>query len=291
MTRPRYRLGCPVWACPEWQGSLYKRGSNREQWLTQYSRVFMTVEGNSTFYGLPDSKTAIRWCRGTADGFRFALKFPRSVTHDAMLEGPLDELDPFLDLLGILEQHDRLGPSLLQLPPNFDGQRLSVLQRFLESLPSEFPVAVEVRHADYFDQGPIENKLHRLLKRLKIDQALFDSRPLFSEPPDDEIERVSQSRKPRSPLRTHRIGRHPMLRLVGRNRLEKVTPWLDSWAQVVAQWIHDGGEPYVFTHAPDDRYAPVMASMFHDALTQYIPDLPEMPTWLGRLQPMQLELF
>ena len=82
-----------------------------------------------------------------------------------------------------------------------------------------------------------------------------------------------------------------MLRLVGRNRLEKVTPWLDSWAQVVAQWIHVGGEPYVFTHAPDDRYAPVMASMFHDALTQYIPDLPEMPTWLGRRQPMQLELF
>ncbi|WP_417735153.1 hypothetical protein [Rosistilla oblonga] len=41
---PLYRLGCPLWACPDWQGSLYKPGAPAAQWLSQYSRVFRTVE-------------------------------------------------------------------------------------------------------------------------------------------------------------------------------------------------------------------------------------------------------
>jgi uncharacterized protein YecE (DUF72 family) len=73
-----YHLGCPVWACKQWQANLYTRRSDRDQWLDQYSQVFNTVEGNSTFYGLPDPKTVERWAHLTHDGFRFALKFPRT---------------------------------------------------------------------------------------------------------------------------------------------------------------------------------------------------------------------
>ncbi|MEM9410921.1 MAG: DUF72 domain-containing protein, partial [Planctomycetota bacterium] len=76
-----YRIGCPVWSCPQWRGSVYRPKSPRTNWLREYSEVFTTVEGNSTFYGLPKLETFQRWADETADHFRFVLKFPRSITH------------------------------------------------------------------------------------------------------------------------------------------------------------------------------------------------------------------
>lgn len=288
---PRYYLGCPVWACAEWQGSLFKRSAPRTQWLSQYSTVFNTVEGNSTFYGLPDPKTVERWCEHSCDNFRFALKFPKEITHDHQLVGATQRLDEFLELLGILDEHDRLGPSLLQLPPFFDGSKLPVLEQFLNAWPADIPVAVEVRHADYFDEGPVEKRFEKMLRKLKVDQALFDSRPLFSAPPEDDIEVASQKRKPKSPYRSRAVGRYPMLRLVGRNTLKQVQPWIDQWADIVSGWIEEGRTPYVFTHAPNDLYAPKMAEMFHKALQERLPVLQRLNDWPGRGEATQLEFF
>ncbi|MDG2220759.1 MAG: DUF72 domain-containing protein [Rubripirellula sp.] len=265
-------LGCPVWGCADWGGQVYPQKTPRSQWLQWYSRTFNTVEGNSTFYALPSIETTRRWASETANGFRFMLKFPRSISHDNELEGCQAETNTFVRCLEPLAESDRLGPTFLQLGPNFGPDRFEALSQYLTALPRGFQWAVEVRHLDWFDSGSHEGRLNELLRGLNIDKVLFDSRPLFATPPDDEIETRSQVRKPRTPIRQTTTGKHPVLRLVGRNRIELVNRFFDQWAPIVAKWIRDGLCPYVFTHAPDDRYAPSLARQFSSRLQQEFPN-------------------
>jgi uncharacterized protein YecE (DUF72 family) len=267
-TPPVYHLGCPVWACPGWVGSLFS-STDRRKWLGEYSSVFSTVEGNSTFYGLPSLDTVKRWGESVQSGFQFCLKFPRAISHEKRLVDCQAETDAFIELLEILDRTGSLGPSFLQLPPTLGASEFEALADYLQDLPATFPWSVEVRHEDYFDRGPHESTLNNLLKTLRIDRTLFDTRPLFSRPPTDEIERESQRRKPKSPHRTTVTGPRPMLRLVGRNQISEADPWVAEWAPVIAEWIQSGLKPFIFAHSPDDTFAPEFASADYSEL----PDL------------------
>ncbi len=279
-THPLF-LGCPVWACDHWRGSLYTPKAPRADWLKQYSSVFGTVEGNSTFYALPSLETAQRWADSVARGFQFSLKMPRSISHDKRLRDAEKELKAFLEVADILDVARCLGPSFLQLPPDFSPDSRSILEKFLRELPTYLPWALEVRHFDWYDAGPVERWLDDLLTELRIDKVLFDSRPLYSKPPADDIEKASQSRKPKTPIRQTVTGEHPFLRIVGRNNLDDVTPWIEEWAPVIAGWIAKGLTPFVFTHAPDDKFAPEFARRMHAAVKKLLPSLPEMSGWPG----------
>lgn len=121
-----------------------------------YSQVFDTVEVNTTFHALPTQSTVRTWYRKTPPGFKFALKFPRAITHDMLLEWPATEslTNQLLHLAGLLE--DKCGPLLLQLPPSFDRSTANrrALATYLEALPTdELQLAVELRHAAWADES------------------------------------------------------------------------------------------------------------------------------------------
>ena len=292
---PKYYLGCPVWSCEAWVGSLYRRKLPRKRWLEDYSAVFSTVEGNSTFYALPQASTVEHWCQVTQDGFRFSLKFPRAISHDQRLVSAEPMTGAFLELLQILQQHDRLGPSFLQLPPDFGPSEFENLVRYCESLPDEFPYAVEVRQFGYYDEGPNEQRLDGMLRENGIDKVLFDSRPLYSAPPTTETERVSQGRKPRTPLRKTTTGDRPFVRFIGRDETDRLKPWIEEWSQQTVEWIQAGKTPFIMTHAPDDTYAPEFARLFHEAVKRRLPETPLLAEWPGKAESQsqlrQLELF
>ncbi len=285
-----YYLGCPVWVCDAWVGSVYAHKS-RSKWLGDYSRAFNAVEGNSTFYALPKADLVRRWAGEAPDGFRFVLKFPKAVTHDRQLVGAEFETDEFLKLLAILHEADRLGPAMLQLPPFFGGTQLVQLEAFLKRLPREFSYACEVRHSDFFAEGAAEHTFDALLAEHGVDRVLFDSRPLFSAPPTNDFEVESHRRKPRVPARFVTTGTSPVVRLVGRDNVSLVEPWLDEWAGVVADWLARGITPYFFTHAPNNAYAPMLAVMFHAMLSERVPDLAPRPAWPGLMVAKQQTLF
>lgn len=259
------RIGCPVWSCPHWRGEVYRDKSPRKNWLAEYSRVFDSVEGNSTFYGIPQPDTFKRWGAETAESFRFALKFPRVVSHELQLIGAEKETAAFLDGVSILHEADRLGPSFLQLGPRFGPSRFAALKNYLNNLPQPFPYAVEVRHPDFFNE-PFESELNAMLTEMGIDRVIFDSRPLFSAPPSDEIEVAAQTRKPKLPVRIRATGCNPILRLIGRNDVATAQPWIDEWSETINDWALDGKTPYVFAHTPDDAFAPKMAKMLAEKL-------------------------
>ena len=286
-----YYLGCPGWADEGLVETFYST-TNRQRWIGQYSGVFNSVEANNTFYGLPKIETAKRWASSaSANGFQFVFKFPSSISHEKQLRNAGRETAEFLEVLNVFRAANRLGPAFLQLPPFFDGRQLGDLANYLNQLPREFQYSVETRHEDYFDQGPVEREFTQLLTELKIDRMLFDSRPLFSDPPTDKWETIAQQRKPQSPVRQTVTGTRPVLRLINRNDVPSVRPWMEQWAKIVAGWIAEGLTPYVFTHAPDNRFAPLAAEQFHSILTEQIPALPPLPPWPIHQMQQQQALF
>jgi uncharacterized protein YecE (DUF72 family) len=290
-----YRIGCPVWGCKTWTNEVYPIGAKPDEILSWYSQMFPTVEGNSTFYAMPPKTTFEKWRDQSASTFRFCFKFPKAISHDAKLVGIDELLATWLDRLNVLYEADRLGPTFLQLPPSFSFRYFEALASFLRRLPRDWPWAVEVRHMDWFDQAEKEEQLDTLLRDLRVDRVLFDSSPLNAQEASDEFEQASQQRKPKSPFRTTVTAKRPMLRLIGRNNAAEIAePWA-NWAEQIANWIQEGYEPWIFTHAPDDTYAPGLARLLHEMIRLKQPSLLSLPTLgnvPGFVPPIkQLDLF
>lgn len=285
----QYYLGCPVWSTAEWKGTVYAAKAPQKNWLKQYSRTFGTVEGNTTFYAIPALETFHRWSEQVEPGFRFALKLPRVITHDKSLKNAQVETDQFLQGLQILSESGCLGPTFLQFHERFGPSRFQDLEGYLRNLPKEFPFAVEVRDHAWF-QEPFAERLNGLLEELGMDRVIFDSRPLYSAPPTDEIEARAQGRKPRSPVRQHVTGSHPFLRFIGRNQVESVVPWIQQWTPIVATWIEQGKVPFIFMHTPHDKFAPDLAVIFHRQLAQHVSGMSEELAFPNRAR-QQLDLF
>jgi uncharacterized protein YecE (DUF72 family) len=136
--------------------------------LQRYARVLRGVEINSSFYRDHSRETYARWAAQTARAFRFAVKVPRAITHDARLRGARAPLEQFL--LGITGLGTRLGPLLIQLP----GSQLfepRVASTFFGLLRERFDGAVvcEPRHASWF-----ERTAERLLVRQRIGRVAAD---------------------------------------------------------------------------------------------------------------------
>jgi uncharacterized protein YecE (DUF72 family) len=140
-------LGTSGWSYADWEGTLYPEALPSASRLAEYVKHFATVEIDSTFYGTPRRSTVQNWREVSPDGFLFAAKFPKQITHDRNLIGAEAEAESFLHTMA--ELGDRLGPLLLQLPPSFDVEGMGVLEDFLERLPGSFRYAVEVRHRSW----------------------------------------------------------------------------------------------------------------------------------------------
>lgn len=293
MTIQHYYLGCPVWSNKAWVGELFAPNAKHGDFLTQYTSVFNTVEGNTTFYGMPTATTVARWKDDAPDTFHFCFKFPKAITHDKKLRGAEAETDLFLETLAPLGP--RLGPFLIQLPPFFGVKDMKVLESYLRALPTDYQYNVEVRHRDFYDDGTHEREVNELLRDLAVDRVHMDTRALRAAPADfsqDAIE--AQERKPNLPTRFYAVSDLPMVRYISHPDADENDPWLTEWADVVATWIDEGKTPYFFVHNPDDFYAPRIARRFHQLLAQRA-DVGTMPPWPAEIDnappPEQLSLF
>ena len=274
---PAYRLGCPVFGARSWVGPILPAGTPAGEQLAAYARLFSTVEGNGTFYGLPSAETVARWLEQTPPRFRFAFKVPRRISHDLALVGFERELAQLEALFRPLA--DRLGPWMLQLPPTAGRAALPRVERFLDRASDAFRWSVELRHPDWFDGGVHERDLHRALARRGAERVCLDPRALRAGPAEDASTRAARDKKPRVPPRFVGLGPTPVVRLIGRNDPDRCDAVCAEWAPVVARWIEEGRRPFVFCHAPDEHHAPALCRRFHDHLRRHAPRLPPLPEW------------
>jgi uncharacterized protein YecE (DUF72 family) len=140
-------IGTSGFSYKEWVGSFYPPGLAQAKWLGYYASRFAAVEIDSTFYRMPKVEMLDKWKRATPEGFAFAIKASRRITHNERLAVPSDATSYFLSVLPSLG--DRLGVVLFQLPPFFhcDERRLDA---FLSTLPAGVRFAVEFRHPSWF---------------------------------------------------------------------------------------------------------------------------------------------
>ncbi len=161
------RIGCAGWSIPAAHARLFGEGDSV---LARYATRFDAVEVNSSFYRPHRQATYARWAASVPPGFRFSVKLPKAITHEARLQGSGALLDRFADEVAGLGR--KLGGVLVQLPPGlvFDAR---VAATFFAMLRRRFeaPLACEPRHASWFGAAADNLWTRHRIARVAADPA------------------------------------------------------------------------------------------------------------------------
>lgn len=128
----KYWIGTSGWHYDDWRGRFYPERLPKDEWLRHYAREFQTAEINNSFYQLPRPETWRAWRDEVPDGFVFAVKAHRLITHQKKLKDGAGYLENFLEHARLLG--DRLGPVLFQLPGTWHAN-VERLAAFVDRLP------------------------------------------------------------------------------------------------------------------------------------------------------------
>jgi len=172
-------LGTSGWSYKEWIGPFYTEKD--KSLLKAYSKVFRTVEIDSTFYRYPSKGTVMGWTKYSPEGFIYTAKLPKLITHKKKLdinEGIEADLQKFIELMEPLYLSGKLGCILIQLPPKFD-YKPQQMEDFFKILPTHVKFAVEFR-----DPSWMREETWKLLEKYHVAYTIVDE-PLL--PPEVHI--------------------------------------------------------------------------------------------------------
>jgi uncharacterized protein YecE (DUF72 family) len=133
---------------PDWRGVVYPARLPQREWFGAYAQRFDTVELNNTFYRLPPVTTVEHWAAQAPPGFVYAMKLGAFGSHRMKLRDAASWLPNHLDRAERLG--DRLGPTLVQLPPRW-RRNAERLDEFLSVAPRSMRWAVELRDSSWLD--------------------------------------------------------------------------------------------------------------------------------------------
>lgn len=265
----KWYLGLPAWAFPGWKDRYMMDAPSR---LRSYASVFNTVEGNTTFYRVPDARTVDRW-RSAVESreFRFSFKLPRDVTHERRPDAA--SLQAFIDVLRALE--DYLAPFLVQFPATVGPQEIGAFDAVFGKLAERHRFVVEVRHPAFFEDPSL---LQPILDRFGAGRIVLDSRPLYrgdrSHP--DVVEALHV--KPDLPVIPDVHNGVTLIRLILHPDIVSNASYIEEWADRVADYLRAGVETYMMIHCPNNLHCPPLARDFHEALQRRLP-LADFPAW------------
>ena len=159
------RIGCAGWTLPV---AVQPQFGGEGRHLQRYATRLNASEINSSFHRPHSQATYARWAASVPDGFLFSVKLPKAITHEQRLAGSESLLDEFLGQVGGLGP--KFGCLLVQLPPSLGFEEAQAGQ-FLDALRHRHvgPVAIEPRHASWFDAG-----VEGWLAQRQVSRALAD---------------------------------------------------------------------------------------------------------------------
>jgi uncharacterized protein YecE (DUF72 family) len=163
------RIGTAGWSIPRAAACRFDSVGTH---LERYSRRLRCAEINSSFHRPHAATTYAKWRDSTPADFRFAVKMPRTITHELRLRDPREPFVTFLAQTdGLAEKR---GPILVQLPPSlsFDA---SVVSPFLDVVRKCYdgPMVCEPRHATWFS-----STVGSLLDRYGVSRVTADPPPV-----------------------------------------------------------------------------------------------------------------
>jgi uncharacterized protein YecE (DUF72 family) len=246
---PKIFVGLPVWASKEWLGKIYPNSAKNHELLDFYTRQFNTIELNVTHYQIPTEDTIQKWKAASAEGFVFCPKFPQIISHDKQLQGVEGLTAEFC--ARVLELTPHLGMSFLQLAPYFSPRQTKLLEHFLNILPPDFPMAVEFRHPDWFQNTWAWEQTMQLLKTHGKTTVITDVAGRR------DVVHVT--------LPIPKLA----LRWVGNEHPSDYTR-IDDWVKRLKIWLAMGLEElYIFVHINDNHLAPELANYWITELNKH----------------------
>ena len=270
--RGRFRLGLPAWAFPGWSGRYFEDRPSR---LASYAQVFDAVEGNTSFYRIPDGRSVAAWRRAVAgSNFRFSFKLPRTVTHEPAPN--VADLDAFLEAITPLAPN--LGPFLVQFPARVSPAKIATFVPVFERIATFGSFAVEPRHPAFFEAPA---KLEPVLERFAAARVTMDARSIHDGNLDHPEVRAARHEKPDVPVLNLVYNQLSLTRLVLHPDLVSNGPYIEQWAERTAERLAAGIDCVMMIHCPNNLHCPPLARTFHERLRAQpgMETLPALPPW------------
>lgn len=224
---PQLRIGTSGWTYAHWRGVFYPRGVPQTRWLEYYAAHFDTLEINATFYRLPAESTFRGWHARTPEGFLFAVKASRIITHLKRLRDAKEAVEVLLGRARLLE--DRLGPVLIQTPPDLAAD-LPRLRDFVDLLPPDLHYAFEFRHLSWFNDEVYTALAERAAAVVRVTSSYYPEPPLTA---------------PFTYVRMHGDEDSP----------KYLQATLSRWAGKVVTWLGEGQDVFIYFNNDIHGYA------------------------------------
>lgn len=236
------RIGISGWRYAPWRGTFYPEGLPQDKELAYAAERFDTIELNGSFYSLQRPENYARWYEEVPDGFRFAIKGSRYVTHMLRLRNVKTALANFF-ASGLFELEDKLGPFLWQLPPTLTYDRDRLLA-FFELLPRDGAAATAL--ARRHDKRVTGRARLTTEPRRKLHHAIEVRHPSFVRPEfvallrRQKIALVVADTAGKWPLMEDVTADFVYVRLHGDKKIYEsgyTDAALESWAAKVRAWL------------------------------------------------------
>lgn len=232
-------VGCAKWNKADLKG-FYPRGTKDE--LEYYAKQFNSIELNATHYRIFGADVVSGWKNKTPSDFKFFPKVVNSISHYKRLKGVEALIEEYT--LPIRSFEEKLGMIFLQLRDDFKPKDIDRVQQFLEAWPSDLPLAIELRHTDWFNDETAASQVYELFEKHEVANIVTDTAGR------------------RDLLHMRLTSPVAFIRYVGANH-ESDYPRLDEWVIRLKTWKEQGLERlYFFVHQNLEKESPLLSAHF-----------------------------
>ena len=269
------RVGISGWTYAPWRGVFYPKGLPHRAELEYASSKLDSIEINGSFYALQKPSSYRSWAETTPEGFVFAVKGGRYITHILRLRNARTALANFF-ASGVLALGPKLGPFLWQLPPNLPLDP-EALDAFLALLPSTTADARTLAAETTLEEDRVDltSGGDRRLRH-----AVEARHPSFADPAFARIARehgvavVLADTAGRYPVLREATADFVYVRLHGDEELYTsgyTDESLDRWAAELGGWLQRGMDVYAYFDNDVKVRAPYDAMGLRDRLAEWTP--------------------
>ncbi|WP_422358789.1 DUF72 domain-containing protein [Reichenbachiella sp.] len=238
-------VGCAKWNRQDLKG-FYPRGTKDE--LAYYATQFNSIELNATFYRVFPNEQSVKWSQKTPEDFKFFPKVPQSISHFQRLNNCETLVAEYCD--SIAGFGNKLGMPFLQMPDNFAPKNWDRLEEFVCHWPTGIPLALELRHTEWYNDDSISTKLYELLEAKNVVNIITDTAGR------------------RDLLHMRLTSPIAFVRYVGANHASDYNR-LDDWVKRIKQWKSKGlKELYFFVHQNLEKESPLLSTHFIQRLNK-----------------------
>ncbi|ANW96952.1 hypothetical protein AXE80_11960 [Wenyingzhuangia fucanilytica] len=267
--KTEFSIGCAKWNKQDLKG-FYPRGTKDE--LVYYSTHFNSIELNATFYNLYPQEQFQKWYQKTPSNFKFYPKITKDISHYYELEEPSYPITE-LFLNNVIALKEKLGAIFLQMNEEFSPKDFLKLEDYINTWPKEIPLAIELRHTDWYNNPKVSHQLYQLYQENNISNIITDTAGR------------------RDLLHMRLTNSKPFIRFVGSNHPSDFHR-LDDWVDRIEYWIKQGLTSIsFFIHQNIEEESVLLSSYFVKKLNHRLGLKLTVPKTLQDIQGQQQTLF